>query len=210
MRILPAAETARQDRAPLDRPGPLRPCRPADDRSGRPHNRARRSPCPSDGSKPGRRPARRRSAASSFAVTGEGVARIRASKMKGREERGEGRLELSPLSHFRIRPRPPPSWPLRPHPPPIAAAFDPRDRRVELHRARRQPRGNGVDQTRQPVLQGDEHAVSGAALAAGRSAGRTLPASGCRIARIRLPDSCSISRKRESVASTLSFSRSAA
>ena len=72
----------------------------------------------------------------------------------------------------------------------------------------RQAGGQRLDQAREPVAKRDEHAVAGAAF--GRGLVGRVASIWCRIARIRLPCCCSISRKRESVASTLSFSMSAA
>ena len=142
----------------------------------------------------------------SLAATGEGVARIRASKIRGEGERGERERTDSrcPL-HLLLLPSPSLLSPLRLHPPAVALALNSRNRRVQPHGARRQAGGNRLHQARQPLAQGDEHAVAGAALRAVRSPAHSLgrpprtASAGIRwwrIARTRLPKSRSISRKR--------------
>ena len=125
---------------------------------------------------------------SSFAATGEGVARIRASKRRGerRGERGEraGKTSADPaVASLR---RPPSAFPLLsvpfpdhpplpPHSPSLAASSS-----VTGVFSRTapggQPGGNRFDQARQSIFQGDEHAVAGAAFSAGRGTAPHLAA----------------------------------
>ncbi len=61
------------------------------------------------------------------------------------------------------------------HPPTRAAALDPHDGRVQMHRTLRQPGGQGIDEAGKPVAQRDEHAVAGAAFALALGAVLHLP-----------------------------------